>query len=90
MTAAMKQDRYGRWIPAGVEARQRAAGELPVIDFAPMLEGDAAAKHALAAALARACTDTGFFYLKNHGVPQALIDRTFALSRDFFALPFDE
>lgn len=37
-------------------------------------------------AIRRACTDVGFFYVVNHGVPQATIDAAFGAARDFFAL----
>jgi isopenicillin N synthase-like dioxygenase len=61
--------------------------EIPIIDFAPMLGADPAAKRALAAELRHACTEIGFFYITNHGVPQALIDATFAQCPSFFGLP---
>jgi isopenicillin N synthase-like dioxygenase len=32
----------------------------------------------------------GFFYIKNHGVPQAMVDGQLELARTFFALPMDE
>ncbi len=64
--------------------------EIPIIDFAPMLGSDRAAKQARAAELRRACTEIGFFYIKNHGVPQALIDATFAECPRFFGLPLPE
>jgi isopenicillin N synthase-like dioxygenase len=35
----------------------------------------------------KACRETGFFYVANHGVPQALIDAQFEFARRFFALP---
>ncbi len=37
-----------------------------------------------------ACTDIGFFTLAGHGVPPALIDRTYATARAFFDLPAEE
>jgi isopenicillin N synthase-like dioxygenase len=37
-----------------------------------------------------ACENIGFFYALNHGVPEALIDRAFAASRHFHALPLEE
>ncbi len=61
--------------------------EIPIIDFAPMLGADLDAKRALAAELRHACTEIGFFYIKNHGVPQDLIDATFAECPRFFGLP---
>ncbi|GAB0115978.1 isopenicillin N synthase family dioxygenase [Acidisoma sp. 7E03] len=64
--------------------------EIPIIDFAPMLGSDPAAKRRLAAELRAACTEVGFFYVKNHGVPQELIDGTFAECPRFFGLPLEE
>jgi isopenicillin N synthase-like dioxygenase len=64
--------------------------EIPIIDFAPMLGSDLAAKQALAAELRHACTEIGFFYIRNHGVAQELIDATFAECPRFFGLPLDE
>jgi isopenicillin N synthase-like dioxygenase len=64
--------------------------EIPIIDFAPMLGSDPAAKRALAMELQRACTDIGFFYIRNHGVAQELIDATFAECPRFFGLPLAE
>ncbi|GFR50656.1 hypothetical protein Agub_g12905, partial [Astrephomene gubernaculifera] len=43
-----------------------------------------------AAALVRtACTDSGFFYVRNHGVPQTLIDATFEQQRALFSQPME-
>lgn len=75
---------------SGLQAREVNFTEIPVIDFAPMFSKDPAARRQMAAELRRACIDVGFFYLKNHGVDQALIDRTFALAPEFFGLPLDE
>ncbi|EIE25730.1 oxygenase-like protein [Coccomyxa subellipsoidea C-169] len=41
----------------------------------------------LAAQLRKACIDTGFFYVFNHGVAQDLIEQIFEENRKFFALP---
>jgi isopenicillin N synthase-like dioxygenase len=74
---------------AGLEAKRLAFTEIPVIDFAPMREGDLAARRRVAAALREACIGVGFFYLVDHGVAQALIDRTFAQAKRFFGQPLD-
>jgi len=37
----------------------------------------------------KACRETGFFYIANHGVPQPLIDAQFACARRFFSLPLE-
>ena len=38
----------------------------------------------------KACRETGFFYVANHGVPQALIDAQFEAAKHFYALPEEE
>lgn len=63
---------------------------VPVIDFGGMLGDDPAEKEAVAMALRDAASNVGFFYIRNHGVPQALIDAMFAEAPRFFGLPLDE
>jgi len=64
--------------------------DVPVIDIAPFREGDAAARQAVAEAVGRACRDIGFLVIAGHGVDPALVERTRAVSRAFFALPLAE
>src|SRR6266699_1232243 len=64
-----------------------AAAQIPVIDFGPVFGGEPDALRRAAAAARHACENVGFFYALNHGVPEALIDRAFAASRQFHALP---
>jgi isopenicillin N synthase-like dioxygenase len=59
----------------------RAAKSIPVIDLAAARVPDE---------IGRACRDTGFFYVANHGVPQALIDAQFDHARRFFELPLEQ
>lgn len=73
--------------PANMDA---AAAQIPVIDLGPYFAGKAGALEALGAEIRHACETVGFFYIANHGVPQDLIDRTFAQSKRFHALPLDE
>jgi isopenicillin N synthase-like dioxygenase len=63
---------------------------VPVIDFAGMLGSDPAEKAKVAAALGDACSNIGFFYIMNHGIPQTLIDRVFAESERFFRIPSED
>ena len=63
---------------------------VPVIDFAGMLGGDPAEKAKVAAALRDACSNVGFFYIRNHGVPLPLIAEMFAQSARFFRLPLED
>jgi isopenicillin N synthase-like dioxygenase len=65
----------------------RAATSLPVIDLAPLQDGDLAGEARVAAGIHAACTGPGFFYVKNHGVPQAVIDTAVETARRFFHLP---
>jgi len=64
-----------------------AAAQIPVIDFGPVFGGEPGALRSVAAAARDACENVGFFYALNHGVPEALVDRAFAASRQFHALP---
>ena len=64
-----------------------AASQIPVIDFGPVFAGEPGALRNTAATACHACDNVGFFYALNHGVSEALIDRAFAASRQFHALP---
>jgi isopenicillin N synthase-like dioxygenase len=61
---------------------------LPIIDigrlFAP---DDTAGRAAVARSIEAACRDSGFFYVRGHGVSDDVLARLDALSRRFFALP---
>ena len=59
---------------------------VPVIDIAPFLHGDAAAKRAVARQVAEACETIGFLYIDGHGFDGALIDRAQAAARAFYGL----
>jgi isopenicillin N synthase-like dioxygenase len=73
-----------------VKDPEAAAHIIPVIDYGPYFAGEKGALERLAAEIARACTQVGFFYMKNHGVPETLIARAFAAARRFHALPLEE
>lgn len=64
----------------------RVVRDIPVIDLAPA----AAAPGAVAAAIGRACRETGFFLVANHGVPASLVANQFEWSARFFDLPAGE
>ena len=66
-----------------------AAERIPVIDYGPYFAGEKGALERVAAEVEHACEEIGFFYALNHGVPEALIERAFAASRRFHALPLE-
>jgi isopenicillin N synthase-like dioxygenase len=61
--------------------------KIPVIDFAPFLQGGQADQQAVAEQIYAACRDLGFMYLSNHGIPQSLLDQLLRQSKLFFDLP---
>ena len=73
----------------GLQAEQTPFEEIPVIDFGPMRDGDAEARIKVGEAVRKACTEVGFFYATNHGMPQDIIDATFGAAHQFFDLPMD-
>lgn len=62
---------------------------LPLIDMSGVREGDPASIQRVGAAIRQACSETGFFYITDHGVPQAVIDRAMAAAKTFFAHPVE-
>lgn len=65
----------------------RAATSIPVIDVG---SDTAEGKLRAAAEIHRACRETGFFYVSNHGVSPDLIAAQFAAAKTFFELPLDD
>jgi isopenicillin N synthase-like dioxygenase len=69
-------------------AIELGSGEkIPVIDFIGLTAADLALRKATAVSMREAFEDFGFIYLKDHSVPQSVIDELFARSIAFFDLP---
>ncbi len=68
-------------------ARAVAFEEIPLIDFTAAVGSDPAAKLGVARDIRHACETAGFFYIRNHGIAEEDIARTFELGRRFFDLP---
>lgn len=62
---------------------------VPVIDVAPWLKGDVAARANVAAQVDTALKSVGFLLVSGHGVPDELRAEIRAHARTFFALPVD-
>src|SRR6185436_1472828 len=67
----------------------KPAEYIPIVDLRGTLN-DPKARAAAAWEIHKAARDTGFFYVGNHGIDQGLIDRVFAQSQRFFALPVED
>jgi isopenicillin N synthase-like dioxygenase len=63
--------------------------EIPLIDVSGFLAGRPDAAKRAAAELRFAFEKVGFYYLGGHGVPQALIDATYAAAARFHAQPLE-
>lgn len=62
---------------------------LPIVDIAPFLKGDPADKAKVASDFAHAFETVGFAVIVGHGVPEELLDGTYAAMSNFFELPLD-
>jgi isopenicillin N synthase-like dioxygenase len=62
---------------------------LEVIDLAGLRDKDPAAIGRIAKEIGTACRDIGFFYVRNHGIPQNLMNGVFDVAKEFFSQPLD-
>ncbi|WP_422000446.1 isopenicillin N synthase family dioxygenase [Reyranella sp.] len=66
-----------------------ATDTIPVIDLGPFLADEPGALDRTAKELRFALTEIGFYFIQNHGVPQALIDETYRQVARFHAQPLE-
>ena len=71
-------------------SRRLDFSEIPVIDIAPLLDGNAAQVARTAEALDQACSEVGFLYVRNHGIKRELVAALADEARRFFAQPMAE
>lgn len=57
---------------------------IPIIDLEKMYSDNYDDRLALSKELFDACSNVGFFYAKNHGIPEDIVDNTFNWSKKFF------
>jgi isopenicillin N synthase-like dioxygenase len=74
--------------PSVALARRASATEMPILDLGDWLAGGDI--RPLAEQFKAACTNTGFLYIRNHGIPREVVDGVFDATRRFFALPLEE
>ncbi len=60
---------------------------IPVIDIGGLRSGELAALKDVGSRIHEACTEVGFFYVAEHGVPAMIIDRLVREASAFFHLP---
>jgi isopenicillin N synthase-like dioxygenase len=70
--------------------RPKPFSAIPIIDFAPTCSEHLKDRESVARELRRASIETGFFYLRNHGVLQELLDAQLKWADRFFSLPDHE
>lgn len=69
------------------EAATSSFTQIPLVDLAPLQDGRAASRAAVADEICRVCETVGFLYVVNHGIPESLITALFGVANEFFALP---
>jgi isopenicillin N synthase-like dioxygenase len=83
------EDRKQVYLDARKSWRRKASTRIPVLDLGAYLAGEPGAEKTLTVDLRQAQQNIGFFFVRNHGLSDRLLERTFAAVEDFFALPLD-
>ena len=66
--------------------------EIPVIDISPLVgpQDNPKSLRKRAKEIENACKNIGFFYVKNHQIPQNHLDAVILVMQEFFNLPEEE
>ena len=71
-------------------AKQLSFTRIPTIDIAELLLGsDPGARRRVAQEIGSACEEVGFFYIRNHGIAQSVINKAYACSAAFHHSPVE-
>jgi isopenicillin N synthase-like dioxygenase len=81
------EDREALYLRARRSWTRKPCSVIPVVDLSPLTSGERGAEEVLAKELREAQENIGFYFLKNHGLSNRLLVRTFAAVEDFHALP---
>lgn len=71
-----------------LSAKRERFNRIPVVDLGPLLDGSD--KQSVAKAINWALSNSGFMYVKNHGISSNLVSDVFGITRKFFGLSMDE
>ncbi|MFM6925299.1 MAG: isopenicillin N synthase family dioxygenase [Ferruginibacter sp.] len=63
---------------------------IPSVDLSEFLSGDVVKKNQFVQSLGKAYEEVGFVAVKNHGIPDYLIDDLYRYVQQFFSLPLEE
>jgi isopenicillin N synthase-like dioxygenase len=72
------------------KAKRIPIESIPVIDIAPLVNDEPEAELRVSEQMSIAAHQVGFFYVRNHGIPQQLIDDALRVSRAFFQSPLKD
>ncbi|KAI1375258.1 Clavaminate synthase-like protein [Hypoxylon crocopeplum] len=70
--------------------RDCTADEIPVIDLAPIFSEELSDRKRVAASIKSAATNNGFFYVKNHGIPEETITQCKQQVFNFMRQPLEK
>lgn len=70
--------------------RDATPSEIPIIDVSGIFSPSFSARLAVAKQIHDAATNTGFFYIANHGISSAITDEAYLACLDFFRQPLAE
>lgn len=70
--------------------RDADPSEIPIIDVSGIFSSDFATRRAVAKQIHDAASNTGFFYIANHGVPSSITERACQACLNFFRQPLVE
>ena len=62
---------------------------IPTVDLSDFTSGDPQRKQAFVEQLGKAYEEVGFVSVKNHGIPDELINNLYEVTQQFFGLPTD-
>lgn len=65
-------------------------GGIPTVDIGAFINGDSAARLAVARAVDEICSDIGFLVISSHGVSEGLVEQMRAVCKAYFDLPTEE